>query len=302
MKAQKLPIYQKIRCSFAAEKHVEVTIKRLDLLHPVVQGNKFYKLHYNLRRAKTLGHTRVLTFGGAYSNHIHATAMAAAAEGLQSIGIIRGEILKPLNPTLGDAQKQGMKLLAISRESYRRKESLSILEELRNKHGDFYLIPEGGTNALAIQGTREILEEQDMTMDFITTPIGTGGTFAGLVASARPEQHIIGFSALKGDFIVSEVEHLLQKHKIYPQCRYTIETNYHFGGYAKHKPALISFIQECKNKVKLPLEPVYTGKMMFGLFDLIQKDYFPHGSKILVLHTGGLQGLRGFKQRHGLEL
>ena len=299
---QKSVIYQKLQHPFADERQIEVVVKRLDLLHPVVQGNKFYKLHYNLKAAKALGYTRVLTFGGAYSNHIHATALAAAANGLQSIGIIRGEIVKPLNPTLEDAERQGMIFYPMNRGDYRQKENPSIFENLKLQFGDFYLIPEGGTNALAIKGTKEILAEQDLSMDFICTPIGTGGTFAGLVDSAKPEQHVIGFSALKGEFIFSEIEQLLQKYDISPKCRYTIETAYHFGGYAKHNAELITFIQELKEKAKLPADPIYTGKMMFGLLDLIGKNYFPNGSKILVLHTGGLQGVRGFEQRLGIQL
>ena len=281
---------------------MEVIVKRLDLLHPEVQGNKFYKLHYNLEAAKKLGLSQILTFGGAYSNHIHATALAASANGLKAIGVIRGELVTPLNPTLEDAKNQGMELYAMSREDYRQKDSSSILEKLKDKFGEFYLIPEGGTNAMAIKGTQEILEDKDLTMDFVTCPIGTGGTFAGLLASARPEQKLIGFSALKGNFINSEVDQLLLKYGIQPKCAFDIETAYHFGGYAKHKPGLISFIKEIKTKANLPLEPVYTGKMVFGLFDMIQKDYFPKGSKILVLHTGGLQGIRGFEQRLGIKL
>jgi 1-aminocyclopropane-1-carboxylate deaminase/D-cysteine desulfhydrase-like pyridoxal-dependent ACC family enzyme len=299
---KKPAIYQKILCPLFTERQIEVTVKRLDLLHPVVQGNKFYKLHYNLQAAKELGHDKVLTFGGAYSNHIHATAYAAASNGLNSIGMIRGELIAPLNPTLTDAQNQGMALHPMSRSEYREKDSPTLLERLRLRFGDFYLIPEGGTNALAIKGTKEILNDQDLSMDFVTAPIGTGGTFAGLLASALPNQKLIGFSALKGQFIISEIDDLLQKHKIDPKCTYDIQTAYHFGGYAKHKPELIQFIKELKQNSKLPLDPVYTGKMMFGLFDLIQKDYFPNGSKILAIHTGGLQGIRGFVQRLGIEL
>lgn len=300
--AIKSAIYQPLFHPLISKKGLEVIVKRLDLLHPEVQGNKFYKLHYNLEAAKKLGLSQILTFGGAYSNHIHATALAASANGLKAIGVIRGELVTPLNPTLEDAKNQGMELYAMSREDYRQKDSSSILEKLKDKFGEFYLIPEGGTNAMAIKGTQEILEDKDLTMDFVTCPIGTGGTFAGLLASARPEQKLIGFSALKGNFINSEVDQLLLKYGIQPKCAFDIETAYHFGGYAKHKPGLISFIKEIKTKANLPLEPVYTGKMVFGLFDMIQKDYFPKGSKILVLHTGGLQGIRGFEQRLGIKL
>ncbi|WP_339924927.1 pyridoxal-phosphate dependent enzyme [uncultured Cyclobacterium sp.] len=298
----KPPIYQQLFSPLFRERGLKVMVKRLDLLHPDVQGNKFYKLHYNLKTAKDLGFRSVLTFGGAYSNHIHATSFAAAANGLESIGVIRGELIAPLNPTLIDAQNQGMLLHPMNRTDYREKDSPTILEQLKGMFGDFYLIPEGGTNALAIKGTKEILTDQDLNMDFVTTPIGTGGTFAGLLGSATAKQQVIGFSALKGDFIFSEIDDLLQKHNIRPKCTYNIQTAYHFGGYAKHKPALIQFMQELKKKANLPLDPVYTGKMLFGLFDLIQKDYFPYGSKILVLHTGGLQGIRGFEQRLGIQL
>ncbi|GAB3001607.1 pyridoxal-phosphate dependent enzyme [Cyclobacterium sediminis] len=299
--ALKPAIYQPLYDPLISEKGLEVIVKRLDLLHPDVQGNKFYKLHYNLEAAKKSGLSQVLTFGGAYSNHIHATALAASAKGLKAIGVIRGELVTPLNPTLDDARNQGMELYPMSREEYRQKDSDTILKSLKDKFGEFYLIPEGGTNALAIKGTQEILEDKDLTMDFVTCPIGTGGTFAGLLASARFKQKLIGFSSLKGDFIISEVDQLLRKYGIQPNCAYEIQTAYHFGGYAKQKPTLISFIQEIKTKANLPLEPVYTGKMLFGLFDLIQKDYFPRGSKILVLHTGGLQGIRGYEQRLGIK-
>lgn len=299
--ALKPAIYQPLYDPLISEKGLEVIVKRLDLLHPDVQGNKFYKLHYNLEAAKKSGLSQVLTFGGAYSNHIHATALAASANGLKAIGVIRGELITPLNPTLEDARNQGMELYPMSREEYRQKDSATILKSLKDKFGEFYLIPEGGTNVLAIKGTQEILEDKDLTMDFVTCPIGTGGTFAGLLASARPKQKLIGFSSLKGDFIISEVDQLLRKYGIQPKCAYEIQIAYHFGGYAKHKPNLVSFIKEIKTKANLPLEPVYTGKMVFGLFDLIQKDYFPRGSKILVLHTGGLQGIRGYEQRLGIK-
>ncbi|AEL25441.1 putative D-cysteine desulfhydrase (DcyD) [Cyclobacterium marinum DSM 745] len=300
--AIKPAIYQHIHLPLINDKGLEVIVKRLDLLHTEVQGNKFYKLHYNLEVAKKSGLSKVLTFGGAYSNHIHATALAASANGLKAIGIIRGEMVTPLNPTLEDARNQGMELYPMSREEYRQKDSSFQLKRLKERFGDFYLIPEGGTNAMAIKGTKEILEGKDLTMDFVTCPIGTGGTFAGLLARAESDQQLIGFSSLKGNFIVSEVDQLLRKYGIQPKCSYEIQTAYHFGGYAKQKPNLISFIQEIKTKANLPLEPVYTGKMVFGLFDLIEKDYFPRGSKILVLHTGGLQGIRGFEQRLGIKL
>lgn len=271
-------------------------------MHPGMQGNKYYKLRYNILEAKASGHTQLLTFGGAFSNHIHATAMASEIAGIKAIGIIRGEIPYPLNPTLADARKQGMQLYPLSRSEYRDKQSERVLNQLRSVFGDFYLIPEGGTNAFAIQGTSEILSEGDAPMHYITLPVGTGGTLAGVAGSALPHQRVLGFSALKGDFIRKDIQHLLALHRISPTLPLKILTDFHFGGYAKFTPELIDFIKQMQGHAELPLDPVYTGKMFFGLFELIRTDYFPKGSKILALHTGGLQGIRGFNQRFGLDL
>ncbi|MFO7824199.1 MAG: pyridoxal-phosphate dependent enzyme [Cyclobacterium sp.] len=302
MKKESLPIYQDLRLPLIEEKNVQVLVKRLDLLHPVVQGNKHYKLLYNIQAAKESGHSCLLTFGGAYSNHIHATALSAAQNGLNSIGMIRGEIPKPLNPTLADAKTQGMELYPMSRTSYREKNDPEILEKLKLKFGDVYIIPEGGTNALAIKGSREILEPDDKEMDIVTVPVGTGGTFAGLLASASSNQQVLGFSALKGSFIHQEISSLLEAHQISPFCSWQIHAAYHFGGYAKFNPELIQFIKEIKKASGIPLEPLYTGKMLFGLLDLIRQDTFPRGTRILAIHTGGLQGLRGFNQRFHTDL
>ncbi len=297
-----MPVYQDLQLPLLDEKKVQVLVKRLDLLHPVVQGNKYYKLLYNIQAAKESGHSCLLTFGGAYSNHIHATALSAAHNGLNSIGMIRGEIPKPLNPTLADAKTQGMELYPMSRISYREKNDPEVLEKLKLKFGDVYIIPEGGTNALAIKGSREILEPDDKEMDIVTVPVGTGGTFAGLLASASSNQQVLSFSALKGSFIHQEISSLLEAHQISPSCSWQIHTAYHFGGYAKFNPELIQFIKEIKKASGIPLEPLYTGKMLFGLLDLIRQDTFPRGTRILAIHTGGLQGLRGFNQRFHTDL
>lgn len=195
-----------------------------------------------------------------------------------------------------------MLLFALSRSDYRDKRSKRVLDWLRREFGDFYLIPEGGTNAFAIQGTSEILSDEDASMQVISLPVGTGGTLAGIAASALPHQQVLGFSALKGDFIKREVHQLLESHHLRPALPLEIRTDFHFGGYAKFTPELIDFIKLMRIEASLPLDPVYTGKMIFGLFDLIRKDYFPKGTKILALHTGGLQGIRGFNQRFGLDL
>lgn len=294
--------YQTIELPDTNAYGVQLTVKRLDKKHPEISGNKWYKLKYNIEEAVTLGHGQILTFGGAYSNHIYATAAAAKEAGLSSIGIIRGEEILPLNPTLSRAAALGMKLDYISRTAYREKTSPERIHELSKTHGDFYLIPEGGTNALAIKGTREILEESDSHFDFICTSIGTGGTVAGLLASAKKSQKVLGFSCLKGDFMEKEVQLLLEKYDIDPVCSYRILRDYHFGGYGKSKPELIEFIHYFKRTTGIPLDPIYTGKMMFGLVDMIKKKMIPEGSQILVLHTGGLQGIRGFNLQHGIDL
>jgi 1-aminocyclopropane-1-carboxylate deaminase len=268
----------------------------------MVSGNKFFKLKYNIEEAKRLGKDTLLTFGGAFSNHIHATAAAAKIKGFRSIGIIRGEETFPLNPTLLSANSNGMHLEYVNREDYRKKSQNAFLEALSKKFGEFYLIPEGGTNSLAIQGTKEILEGIDEDFTHIATSIGTGGTFAGLVENIKSHQEMLGFSSLKGDFIHSEINNLLIENHIQPKGKFRVFDNYHFGGYGKMKPELIEFMHWYYLHTQIPLDPVYTGKMMCGIFDLIKKDYFDKGSHILAIHTGGLQGIAGFNKRFGVQL
>ena len=179
------------------EKEVRLFIKRIDKIHPFVSGNKWFKLKYNLLEAKKQGLNTLLTFGGAYSNHISATAFATKEKGINSIGIIRGEEHLPLNPTLRFAIDNGMKLHYISRSNYKEKTSANFLEDLKNQFGDFYLINEGGTNELAIQGAKEILDTND-TQDYICCPVGTGGTIAGIIKDSNDKQTVIGFPAIKG--------------------------------------------------------------------------------------------------------
>lgn len=284
------------------DKAIRFSVKRLDQIHHLASGNKFFKLKYNLIQAKNEGKKTVLTFGGAFSNHIYATAAAAESEGLGSIGIIRGEETLPLNPTLRSAMERGMKIHYLNRETYRKKTDPNFLEKLREEFGDFFLIPEGGTNIYAIEGTSEILLEPDRTYTHIGTPIGTGGTFIGLAASITYAQTLLGFSSLKGEFIHSEIEDLLQIFKVKPNGSFSIMDSYHFGGYGKSNEELLHFIRWFYQEFGIPLDPVYTGKMMFGLIDLIKNNHFPSGSNILAIHTGGLQGLAGFNDRFGLSL
>ena len=281
---------------------VEMEVMRLDQVHPKVSGNKFFKLKYNLAEALKQNHRQVLTFGGAYSNHIYATAAAANLVGLQSIGIIRGELLDSQNPTLRHAKAAGMILKGISRESYRDKTNPKFLDQLRQELGEFYQIPEGGTNTLAIQGTTEILSSNQFNFSHLATPIGTGGTFAGLANSILPQQELLGISALKGEGIQEEMKQLLHTYRIQSKGSLSIWTQYHHGGYAKWTSELIEFIHWFWESFGILLDPIYTGKMAFACWDLLQKKYFKPGSRILLIHTGGLQGNLGFTQRTGIEL
>ena len=266
---------------------IHLDLKRLDLIHPHISGNKFYKLKYNLQHAKQLGQDTLITFGGAFSNHIAATAYAAHYFGFNSIGIIRGEELadQRLNHTLSTASQFGMQLEFINRQDYRNKEQPDFLAELQSRFPNAYIIPEGGTNSLAIQGCKEILSEQDrQNYDVICCAVGTGGTITGLIESSHFNQNILGFSALKGDFLTSDVTHLTAKKN------WKIIDEYCCGGYAKTSAQLIEFIQFFEKQYQIPLEPIYTGKMLFGIFDLIEKAYFPPHTRILAIHSGGLQG------------
>lgn len=275
-------------------KKVRVFIKRDDLIHPIISGNKWRKLKYNLKAAKTKNFKTLLTFGGAFSNHIAATAIAGQTFDFQTIGVIRGEEHLPLNPTLKLAKESGMQLIYVSRSEYRTQNRLALAKRL--VHEPFYFIPEGGTNELALKGCAEILEENDsQQFDYICVSCGTGGTISGIIQTINPTQKVIGFSALKGDFLKQEIINLLdQKYD-----NWTLQTDYHFGGYAKFKPELIAFINQFKTEHRIQLDPIYTGKLFYGVFDLIEQHYFPKNSNILVIHTGGFQGIRGFNKRFG---
>ncbi|QSE98119.1 1-aminocyclopropane-1-carboxylate deaminase/D-cysteine desulfhydrase [Fulvivirga lutea] len=292
LKIHQEPIIQRIKSKVAQQKGVELYIKREDLIHPFVSGNKWRKLKYNLEEARAKGLKTIATFGGAYSNHIYATAAAAKEADFLSIGIIRGEELanKSLNKTLQFAIENGMQLKFVSREEYRKKSGSEFIQKLNNELGDIYLIPEGGTNSLAIKGCTEILDNSTKEFDYICTSAGTGGTLSGLIVSSKDHQKILGFSSLKGEFLAKDVEDLVYNYKGTQKKNWGINTNYHFGGYAKTNDELIRFIKQFERDYSILLDQVYTGKMMYGINDLIQTGYFKSGTKILAIHTGGLQG------------
>ena len=266
---------------------VQLTIKRLDLIHPQISGNKFFKLKYNLLAAQQQGFSQVLTFGGAFSNHIAATAFAAQYFGFQSIGMIRGEELasQQFNPTLQAAHDLGMQLNFVSRSEYRLRHQVEYLQQLQQQYPQAFIIPEGGSNALAIQGTQEILSPDDLeNYDVICCAVGTGGTLAGIIESSSEQQHVLGFSALKGDFLKHDIQQWTDK------SNWSLTDAYCCGGYAKITPKLLQFMQQFEQQHHIPLEQVYTAKMMMGLLDLIQHHHFSAHTRILVIHTGGLQG------------
>jgi len=287
---------KEISLSVLKEKKVRLFIKRIDKIHPFLSGNKWFKLKYNLIEAENQGFDTLLTFGGAYSNHIAATSFAAQEKGLKSIGIIRGEEYFPLNPTLRFAIENGMKLHYVSRRYYRKKTTADFLERLKAKFGDFYLLPEGGTNALAIKGAEDILGSNDV-QDYICCSVGTGGTIAGIINASNSMQQVIGFPAIKGfKKLEKDVEICIEKDN------YKFINSYIFGGYSKLNEELVTFINEFYLLHNISLDAIYTSKMMMGVLDLVTKDYFPKGSSILAIHTGGLQGNRGMSERLGIKL
>mgnify|MGYP003605578284 CR=1 FL=1 len=275
------------------ERNIDVYIKREDLIHPFVSGNKFRKLKYNLVEAKEQNCKTLLTFGGAFSNHIAATASAGKLQGFKTIGVIRGDELKEKideNPTLKFAQQNGMQFKFVSREIYRSKKDVDFIENLKSEFGDFYLIPEGGTNELAVKGCREILTEDDNKFNYIACAVGTGGTIAGIIKSSLPNQQVLGFPALKGDFLQNEIRNFV------PDLNWQLINGFEFGGYGKVTSELITFMNVFYADTKILLDPIYTAKMVFGVKNLIENDFFPVNSKILLVHTGGIQGIEGMNK------
>ncbi|PCJ21700.1 MAG: 1-aminocyclopropane-1-carboxylate deaminase [Gammaproteobacteria bacterium] len=272
---------------------------RLDLMHPTVSGNKWFKLRDNLIRAKQLNKQWVVSFGGAFSNHIHALAAAGQQFGFRTMGFIRGEPEYIENPTLSDAAAWGMELRFLSREEYRQKESESFANELEQQLSDFYLIPEGGGNALGVKGCQKILKDLahriDRFPDYVACDIGTGSTFAGLISSDWPS-HFLGFAALKGaQSLAQQVRSALVLQGFQREDNWEVISGYHFGGFARVNKPLIQFMHDYKAQTGIALELIYSAKLLFGLHDLISKERFQAGDEILLVHGGGMQGLRGME-------
>ena len=301
----KTPLLQELTEAVATAHGVRLLLWRDDRAHPDLPGNKARKLKYNLAAARQQGHHTLLTFGGAYSNHIAAVATAGRLFGFQTIGLIRGDEPVagiPLNPTLAQAAANGMALRYLDRTAYRRRAEPAFIAEQLAQFGPAYVLPEGGTNALALPGCAELVTEirQHTAFDALAVAVGTGGTLAGLLTGLLGQEQAVGVAALKnGEFLNAEIAALTQLAA--GQCcpNYALRTDYHFGGYAKYSAALLGFIQQFRARHGVLLDPIYTGKLLFGVLDLIGQGYFPRGSTVVAIHTGGLQAWAGWQQRFG---
>jgi 1-aminocyclopropane-1-carboxylate deaminase len=270
-----------------ASRGVRLFLKRDDLIHPELRGNKWRKLNLNLDAAREQGCTRLLTFGGAYSNHISATAAAGQHFGFATVGVIRGEEHLPLNEVLSAAVAAGMHLTYLDRSTYRRKSEPDVLDGLRQRFGDHYLLPEGGSNALAVRGCVEVPAEIDVDFDVICCACGTGGTLAGIAAGLRPGQRAIGFSALRsGEFLIEDVKSLQRKAFVTHTDNWTIETDFHFGGFARRTAELDDFITDFHARHGLTLDRVYVAKMLFGLLALTERGAFAAGTTVVAVISG----------------
>ncbi|WP_420582696.1 1-aminocyclopropane-1-carboxylate deaminase/D-cysteine desulfhydrase [Reichenbachiella sp.] len=277
-----------------SEKKVEVYMKREDLIDSEISGNKWRKLKYNLIEAKAKQYSTILTFGGAFSNHIAATAAACKSFGFKSIGIIRGDELNAhSNPTLQQAAANGMDLQFISRKEYQNRNDETWVRELEEKYQAF-VIPEGGTNHLALKGVEEIMHEITEEFDAVLCPVGTGGTLSGIINGLDSHQKAIGISSLKGESYLNDMISDLTV----TDSSWELIHDYHFGGYARFDSHLIKFINQFYLETQIPLDPVYTGKMMYGLVDMMKNGKFSSGSRLICVHTGGLQGIVGFNRQH----
>lgn len=287
-----------------------VAIKRDDLLHPEISGNKWRKLKYNLLAARSQQVEHIISFGGAYSNHIHALAAAGFHFGFKTTAIIRGEPGYANNPTLKQALAWGMELQFVTRQEYKKRTEPVYLQSLQSAYPNALIVPEGGSNKFAIPGVIEALQEiqqqANVPVDHIITATGSGATLAGLVAGAaqyQPQTKVTGIAVLKNaHYLNQEIVSLLQQANISQNNHWHLQTELHHGGYAKVPLELSNFCEQFSLQTGIPIEPIYTGKMLYGLFKLIEQGYFKKGEYIVALHTGGLQGLAGLKKNSKKKL
>jgi 1-aminocyclopropane-1-carboxylate deaminase len=309
------PIIQKLNSIFFFERSVDVDVLRLDLIDKEISGNKWFKLKKNLEEVKSKKIKTVITFGGAFSNHIAATAAACKMAGLNSIGVIRGEKSDKPNETLANAKVNGMHLHYVSRENYNQKNTEVFKRNLTDIFGEHYLIPEGGNNKEGILGCSEILIP-DWNYDFIFCACGTAATYSGILSSCKPNQKLIGINVLKGENTLIDNVNLSMR-QIFPQQKFIvigneglekngidthcITNNYCFSGYAKLDKELIDFKNKFEKEYNIPLDYVYTSKLFYAVFDLVLNNKILPNTKILIIHCGGLQGNKGFEKRYKLN-
>ncbi len=280
----------KINDPLLEKKKITLYIKREDLINPYIFGNKWYKLKYNLIEARKQKKRTLLSFGGAYSNHIYAVAAAGSIFGFRTIGIIRGEEHLPLNPVLKFARQKKMMINYVSRSDYRLKTEPEFIDKLHTVYGDFYLLPEGGTNYFAVKGCSEITSTININYDYISTAVGTGGTIAGLIAGVKPGIKVLGFPVLKGaQFLENHIKRLLAPFDIIESPDYEMFFDYHFGGFAKLNNDLLTFLKEFYKKYNFGPDRIYFGKMLYGIFDLAKNDYFPGDSTIIALNSAPVE-------------
>ena len=276
------------KVDFVNNSGLQLFLKREDKIHNIISGNKYRKLKFNLINAKELGFKGLLTFGGAYSNHIPAVAYAAKKNGFKSLGFIRGEEIVNNyleNPTLKYSHDLGMKFKFLSRSNYKLKTNENFLRKLKKKFKDYYLIPEGGTNALGVLGCQEILNDSDKEFDYICCSVGTGGTICGLINSSNENQKIIGFSSINKNYLLNDIT------KFVTNENWMLIDDFSFGGYGKVNNELIEFMNNFRLKYGILLDPIYTSKLVYGVLNLITNNFFKPNSKILMIHTGGHQGI-----------
>lgn len=304
--AQRAPV-QRVMWSAWEARGIEVAIWRLDLLDAAAPGNKLFKLDENLQAARREGYSRILSFGGAFSNHIHALALSGRAAGFETVGVIRGEALASANPTLRDAAAAGMQLHFVDRETYRAltqkgPQNLDLLADLQRRYGPCYVVPEGGANRLGVLGCRALgvaIERMAELPDCVVLPTATGSTLAGIVAGLGKRCRVLGIAVLKGgSFIAEQVEAHLRdlgaEHcKVQHSTAWQIDLDHHGGGYARTSDGLRQFVAQFAGQTGIAIEPVYSGKMLYAVHQLIERGEFARGTRILAVHTGGMQGARG---------
>ncbi len=281
---------------------LQINVLRLDLIDPDLSGNKYFKLKYIIQYAVEKNYKKLLSFGGAYSNHIHALALAGRRYGLETVGLIRGEEHQPLNPTLQDAVDAGMTLYYLSRSEYKRRQDNDYIEEIKARFPDCYIIPEGGSSVLGVKGCMDIAAYIPSATDIILLPCGTGATLAG-IAAACPDKQVVGISVLKNAYYLeSDIGNYMSNLGISDVGNWRVEHDFHCGGYAKAPDDLTVYIEDFVRAHQISIEPVYSGKLFYAVEKLITANVFSAGTNILVLHTGGLQGIRGMQEHFSEQL